>query len=119
MNRRQFVSLLSIAPFASSALYAQQDVLQKAFESLTEAARKSAQSQLAMAGFYSGQIDGAYGAATRSALTNAAQFIFENSYQKVSFDLSTPEGAQTYLDALSRQELDKYLWGEGDESAEG
>lgn len=100
-------------------MLAQEDVLRSAYDALSRAARISAQSQLAMGGFYDGALDGTYGPRTRSGLINAAAFVTENSYGKATFDLSSPKGARAFVVALSQEKLAKYLWGEGDESDEG
>ncbi|NHB76427.1 peptidoglycan-binding domain-containing protein [Rhodobacter calidifons] len=116
MQRRSI--LLSLSAFLTLApgLQAGGDALQAAFESLSPAARRSAQEQLAMAGFYRGGIDGAYGPGTRKALVQAAAFIEQNSYGRTRFDLASEKGARTYLRALAAGDLGKYLWGEGDEA---
>lgn len=116
MHRRTI--LLSLPAFLTlaPALHAGGDALQAAFEALSPAGRRAAQDQLAMAGFYTGGIDGAYGPGTRKALVQAAAFIEQNTYGRTRFDLGSAKGAGTYVRALASGNLGKYLWGEGDEA---
>lgn len=95
---------------------AQSSTLQVAFENLMDSDRRAAQEQLQAGGFYNGVIDGRYGYGTQKALTDAADFIYENSYRRVRFNPSSAAGAQQYLAALARGDLSKYLFGEGDEA---
>ncbi|MFN6925687.1 MAG: peptidoglycan-binding domain-containing protein [Tabrizicola sp.] len=116
MHRRTILLSLPALLTLTRGLHAGGDALQSAFESLSPAARRAAQEQLAMAGFYNGGIDGAYGPGTRRALAEAAAFIEQNSYGRMQFDLASVKGAGSYLRALAAGDLGKYLWGEGDES---
>ncbi len=102
-----------------SGAYAGEDVLAAGYNQLSSAAKRSVQEKLTAGGFYSGTIDGAYGRGTKSALIKCAVFIKDNSYGKVVFDLTTADGAVHFLDGLARGELDKYLWGDADESENG
>ncbi|MFN4193906.1 MAG: peptidoglycan-binding domain-containing protein [Tabrizicola sp.] len=119
MYRRQILLSLPAALILPAPLLAEGDALRAAFEGLSPAARRAAQEQLAMAGFYSGGIDGAFGPGTRRGLVQAAEFIGQNSYGRTRFDLASPKGAAAYVQALARGDLGKYLWGEGDESDGG
>lgn len=114
--RRSFVFSSIVAATVPLAALAQNNPLQSAFEGLGDSGRRAAQKQLQAGGFYNGAIDGSYGRGTQSALTNAADFIYENSYQKVRFDLASLTDARRYLNALARGDLGKYLFGEGDEA---
>lgn len=119
MNRRTLLlSLPAVFSFGSGA-FAQQDILAAAFGRLSPDGRRTAQEKLAAGGFYMGGIDGTYGAGTNAALLNAAIFVKDNSYGKVVFDLSSGADADRFLAALTGGDLDKYLWGEGDESDGG
>ena len=119
MNRRNLLLSLPAIVFLAQGLRAGSDALQAAFEALSPAARRAAQEQLAMAGFYMGGIDGAYGPGTHQALVQAADFIDQNSYGRTRFDLGSDKGTKAYVRALASGELGKYLWGEGDESEGG
>lgn len=119
MNRRQMLLSLPAALILPAPLLAGGDALQSAFEGLSPSARRAAQEQPAMAGFYSGGIDGAYGPGTRRGLVQAAEFIRQNSYGRTRFDLASAKGAKAYVQALAAGELGKYLWGEGDEGEGG
>lgn len=99
--------------------FAEQDTLAAAFARLSPSQRRTAQEKLSNGGFYMGSIDGAYGAGTNAGLQNAAIFIKDNSYNKIVFDLSSRADADRFLAALADGELDKYLWGEGDENDGG
>lgn len=116
MQRRTIIAIGFLAAILPTIPYAQSNPLQSAFEDLADSGKRAAQEQLQAGGFYEGSIDGRYGRGTHSALVNAAQFIHENSYRKVYFDLSNSAGAQRYVNALARGELGKYLFGEGDEA---
>lgn len=116
MQRRALIAIGIFAAVFPAIAIAQSNPLQAAFEGLGDSGKRAAQEQLQAGGFYEGSIDGQYGRGTQSALTNAAQFIYENSYQKVQFDLSSSAGAQRYVSALARGDLGKYLFGEGDEA---
>lgn len=116
MLRRSFALAVLVSTILPSFVLAQNSPLQAAFEDLHDSGRRTAQEQLQAGGFYSGSIDGRYGRGTQSALINAADFIYENSYRRVQFDLSSLPGAQLYLTALARGDLGKYLFGEGDEA---
>ncbi len=119
MDRRLFVLAAPIMLATVSMARAEADVLADAFDRLPAAGKLAAQEKLAAGGFYAGTPDGAFGPKTKAALTNAAVFITNNSYGKVVFDLTTADGADRFLAALAKGELDKYLWGEGDESDGG
>lgn len=119
MNRRAFFFSVPAFAITAGAAHAQNNQLSAAFNALSAAARRTAQEQLAAGGFYDGKIDGAYGGRTQSALINAAAFIKDNSYGRKSFDLSSNAGARSFVISLSKGELAKYLWGEGDKSASG
>lgn len=119
MNRRTFFFFFPALAITAGAAHAQSEQLSAAFGALSAAARRAAQEQLANGGFYDGKIDGAYGGRTQTALINAAAFINDNSYGRKSFDLSSSAGARSFVSSLSKGELAKYLWGEGDESASG
>lgn len=116
MHRRTILLSLPVFLTLARSLHAGGDALQAAFESLSPAARRAAQEQLAMAGFYNGGLDGTYGPGTRRALAEAATFIEQNTYGRTRFDLASAKGAGSYLRALAAGELGKYFWGEGDES---
>ncbi|MBU2959197.1 peptidoglycan-binding protein [Paracoccus sp. 1_MG-2023] len=116
MLRRFFILAAMAALAVPSVSMAQANPLQSSFEKLADRDRRAAQEQLQTGGFYTGAIDGRYGRGTQSGLINAAEFIYENSYRKVRFDLSSPAGTQGYLTALARGDLGKYLFGEGDEA---
>lgn len=118
MRRVFLTSIFGLAITARTA-FAQADPLAGSFAALSETQRRSAQDQMAMAGLYDGAVDGAFGPKTRASLVNTAVFIRDNSYGKVVFDLAKPAHASRFLNALSKGELGKYLWGEGDESAGG
>ena len=119
MNRRTFLITAAAALAFPMSAYAQADALASAFEGLSPSARLVAQEKLSAGGFYSGRLDGAFGPGTRSALMNAAAFTRDNSYGRADFDLTSPKGASGFLTALATGELDKYLWGEGDEEDGG
>lgn len=115
LNRRTLLLSLPAAIALGSHAYSEQDLLAAAFGRLPPSARRAAQERLSAGGFYVGSIDGVYGAGTNAGLVNAAAFVKHNSYDKVAFDLSSSADADRYLAALTSGELDKYLWGEGDE----
>lgn len=119
MNRRAFLfaAPLSLAAFAKA--HAETDVLAQAFNRLPKSVRLSAQQKLSAGGFYNGRPDGSFGPGTKAALINVASFIKDNSYGKVVFELTSGQDADRFLLALARGELDKYLWGEADESEGG
>jgi hypothetical protein len=119
MNRRYFLLAGPAMLIATASAKAQDEALAAAFEALPPAARVGAQERLAAGGFYTGGIDGAFGPGTKSAIINAAAFVKDNSYGKVVFDLSSTDGAARFLSALTAGDLDKYLWGEGDEADGG
>lgn len=119
MNRRHFLLAGPAVLIAITAAQAQNDALATAFDNLSPAAKAGAQERLAAGGFYTGGIDGAFGPGTKSAIINAAAFVKDNSYGKVVFDLSSTDGAARFLSALTAGDLDKYLWGEGDEADGG
>ncbi|NBZ88989.1 peptidoglycan-binding domain-containing protein [Stagnihabitans tardus] len=119
MQRRSLLLSLPAMFLSAGAAFAQTDALANAFAALSAQGRRAVQEQLAFGGFYGGSVDGAYGPRTRSALINAAAFIRENSYGRAQFKLSDQADAQRYLTALTRGDLAKYLWGEGDESEGG
>lgn len=119
MYRRSLLLSLPAIVFLAQGLRAGSDALQTAFEALTPAARRAAQEQLTMAGFYTGGIDGAYGPGTHRALVQAAAFIDQNSYGRTRFDLASAKGTKAYVRALVAGELGKYFWGEGDENDGG
>jgi hypothetical protein len=104
---------------AVTSARAESDALEVAFNNLSAAAKVAVQEKLAAGGFYSAGLDGSFGPGTRSAIVNAAVFVKDNSYGKVKFDLSSSVGAERFLSALEAGDLDKYLWGEGDESEGG
>lgn len=119
MNRRAFVLAASLSVIVGSEARAETDVMADAFNKLSMSSRLAAQEKLAMGGFYNGKLDGAFGPGTRSALVNTAMFIKDNSYGKVVFDLTAPQEADLFLSSLTSGDLDKYLWGEADESEGG
>lgn len=119
MNRRSFLLAGPALVIATASAKAQDDALAAAFENMPPTARVGAQERLAAGGFYSGRVDGAFGPGTKSAIINAAAFVKDNSYGKVVFDLSSTDGATRFLTALTAGDLDKYLWGEGDEAEGG
>ena len=119
MKRRSFLLSLPVSLALAQGAGAQTDPLATAFARLPAAARRAAQERLLGAGFYSGAVDGKFGRGTAFGLAQAAIFITDNSYGKVRFDLTTPRGAETFLSALAGGQLDKYLWGEGDEADGG
>ena len=116
MRRRAVLLSLPAFALSSAILSAGEDPLESAFAALSSAERRAAQEQLSGGGFYSGSIDGAFGPRTRQALVNAEIFIRDNSYGRTGFDLTTAAGASSYVQALARGDLAKYIWGEGDES---
>lgn len=119
MNRRTLLLSLPAVLAVGTRAFAEADPLAAAFARLSPSQRRTAQEKLSSAGFYMGSIDGAYGAGTNAGLLNAAIFVKDNSYDKVAFDLSSSADADRFLAALTGGELDKYLWGEGDESEGG
>lgn len=119
MNRRTLLLSLPAVLAVGTQAFAEQDTLAAAFARLSPSERRTAQEKLSSAGFYMGSIDGAYGAGTNAGLLNAASFVKDNSYNKVTFDLSSSADADRFLAALTAGQLDKYLWGEGDESEGG
>ena len=119
MNRRYFLLAGPAMMIAITSAEAQDDALAAAFDDLPPAAKVGAQEKLAAGGFYAGGLDGAFGPGTKSAIINAANFVKDNSYGKVVFDLSSTDGATRFLAALTAGDLDKYLWGEGDEAEGG
>ena len=119
MKRRDFITSIFGLIFFSGKANAQQDPLRGAFEGTSPAARRSCQEQLSMGDFYSCRMYGTYWPNTRSALLNAASFITDNSYGRVTFDLKTAAGSSAFVNAIARGEMAKYLWGEGDEADEG
>ena len=119
MNRRSFLLTGPALMIATASAQAQDDALAAAFNDLSPAAKVGAQERLAAGGFYTGGLDGAFGPGTKSAMINAAAFVKDNSYGKVVFDLSSTAGAARFLTALTAGDLDKYLWGEGDEAEGG
>lgn len=119
MDRRTLLFSMPVAVVLSTVVSAETDALAASFNNLSRAARLSAQERLLAGGFYAGGLDGEFGPSTRSALINAASFIKDNSYGKVVFNLTKPQGAGRFLSALAAGDLDKYLWGEGDEADGG
>jgi hypothetical protein len=115
MDRRSFLLAMPAMMVAITSVAAEGDALAEAFSNLSAAARASVQEKLAAGGFYAARIDGSFGPGTRSAIINAAVFVKDNSYGKVKFDVASPDGAERFLAALTAGDLDKYLWGEGDE----
>lgn len=116
MNRRELLAAATAALFVlSRGAAAQSDPLAEAFAGLGTSARKAAQSELQTAGFYAGAIDGSYGAGTRKALEQAARFISDNSRGKARPQVGTTAGAKAFLVALSKGEMAKWLYGEGEE----
>ena len=117
MRKSALISgLLSLSLIAAGAAQAAGDVLRQGFEALTPAARAATQSELEIAGFYTGPIDGSYGPATARALEDAATFLPQNSKGQVRIDIASPQGVSTFLGGLSTLEYSKWLYGEGDES---
>lgn len=119
MDRRSFLLSIPATLVAITSAHAEGDALGVAFNNLSASARVAAQEKLSAGGFYTAAIDGSFGPGTKSAIVNAAVFVKDNSYGKVVFDLSSQSGAEGFLAALTGGELDKYLWGEGDESEGG
>lgn len=118
MTRRHLIHLSLAALVLAGPALAGTDPLAAAFGALSPAARRAAQDQLAMAGFYRGPVDGAFGPATRKALKEAADFIAWNSQGKEVPDLGTPRGAAHFVKALARGDMARHLWGEGDETGD-
>lgn len=117
MNRREMLAASTAALFVfSGGASAQSDPLAAAFDDLGMAARKAVQSEVQIAGFYTGAVDGAYGPGTRKALAQAARFIAENSRGKAQPKVTTAAGAQAFLAAMARGDMAKWLYGEGNES---
>lgn len=119
MHRRSFLLSIPATLVATTFAHSEEDALAAAFNNLSATTKVVAQEKLASSGFYTATLDGSFGPGTRSALINAAIFVNDNSYGKLTFDLSSPTGAGQFLAALTAGDLDKYLWGEGDESDEG
>ncbi|MDZ4086546.1 MAG: hypothetical protein U1E69_07050 [Tabrizicola sp.] len=119
MNRRSFLLSIPATMVAMTAAHAEGDALAVAFNNLSATEKVAAQEKLAAGGFYTGGLDGSFGPGTKSAAINAAAFIKDNSYGKIIFDLSSTSGAEKFLVSLTTGDLDKYLWGEGDESDGG
>ena len=119
MDRRSFLLSLPVSMLVITAAHAESDVLATAFNDLSVSARMASQEKLAAGGFYTGGLDGSFGPGTKSAIINAAAFVKDNSYGKAVFDLSSMDGAERFLAALTSGGLDKYLWGEGDEAEGG
>ena len=119
MDRRSLLLAVPIMMLAITSASAQEDSLSIAFNNLSQAAKGTAQEKLAAGGFYTGKLDGTFGPGTRSAIMNAAVFVKDNSYGKVAYNLSSSNGPKRFLAALTAGDLDKYLWGEGDEAEGG
>lgn len=119
MDRRSFLLSAPAILVTIASAHAEGDVLAIAFNNLSAAARVTAQEKLATGGFYAAALDGSFGPGTKSAIINAAVYVKDNSYGKVIFDLSSQSGAEQFLSALTTGDLDKYLWGEGNEEDGG
>lgn len=85
------------------------------FESLPDAQRSSAQSVMKQAGLYASGLDGEWGPATARGAIATAEFLEDNSYNRLDFDLHTPEAARRFFQFLLTNEGPAYLWGEGGE----
>lgn len=122
MDRRSFLAAASLT-FVAPRLLAQgsvrTDLLRRGFGYLQPALRQRVQTELKTAGFYRGAIDGRYGPATQGALIEGAEFIRHNSRGRVGFDLGTQQGIVAYYRGLASGELAKWLYGEGNECANG
>lgn len=116
MNRRSFLMSVPVFTAFLAQASAAEDALALAFNRLSQVGRVAVQEKMVAGGFYNGGLDGAFGSGTKRSLIDAASFVKSNSYGKVVFDLSTDAGANEFLKSLSNGSLDKYLWGEGDES---
>lgn len=116
---RTFATALLV--LAASPTLAAPDLtaLRSAFERLAPAARHKVQSELEIAGFYRGGIDGRYGAGTERALIQGAAFLAQNSRGRIAFDLEGAVGIAAYLDALASGGTAAYLYGEGEMCEDG
>lgn len=86
-----------------------------AFESLSDAQRRAAQSTMKEAGFYSSAIDGRWGQGTARSAKATAEFLEDNSYNRLDFDLHTPDASRQFFQFVLSETAGAYLWGEGGE----
>lgn len=85
------------------------------FESLPDAQRRSAQGVMKQAGLYASDVDGKWGPATARSAIATADFLEDNSYNRLDFDLHTPQAARRFFQFILTDDGPAYLWGEGGE----
>ncbi len=122
MQRRAFIGGIAVSALAGplrAQSGARTDWLRQGFGYLRPPMRRHVQNELKVGGFYSGAIDGQYGPATQSALIGAANHIRRNSRGQVRIDLTTQSGIVSYYKGLVSGELAAWLYGEGNECANG
>lgn len=86
-----------------------------AFEGLSDAQRRGAQSTMKEAGFYTSAIDGRWGQGTARSAKATAEFLEDNSYNRLDFDLHTPDASRQFFQFVLSETAGAYLWGEGGE----
>ena len=122
MKRRAFLGGLvgtALAGTAGAQSRVRTDWLREGFGYLRPALRGHVQNELRIGGFYQGAIDGRYGPATQRALIAAADHIGRNSRGQVRIDLTTQSGIVAYYRGLVSGDLAAWLYGEGNECANG
>lgn len=91
------------------------DLLVAAFNALSQDDRSAVQEEMQIGGFYDGPLDGSDSDSTREGLRMTVQQVFSNGYAGPAIDMTTAEGARTFLAAVVSGEMSKWIYGEGEE----
>lgn len=96
----------STACVAVAPAFAQDDVLQTAFNAMPERQRHWVQTQLHLMELYAPYTtDGRFGPMTRAALVTARQQIAERTGGEMTFDLNNPAEAADFLNKMAFEQF--------------